>query len=87
MSRSMWRCRNRGCPVPHGAVLGKVTADGGLVLDPKVVTFRVYLDSRRASIFCPHCYRPREFRGTAVGSSDQDDERPGPTQRTLKAVD
>ncbi len=66
MSRSLWRCRNPICPVPHGAVLGRLTADGGLVLDPAVATFRAYLDTRRAVIASPACGDMREFRGDAV---------------------
>ncbi|MDP9355715.1 MAG: hypothetical protein M3R02_10635, partial [Chloroflexota bacterium] len=66
MSRSLWRCRNPDCPVSHGAVLGRVTADSGLVLDPAVGSFRVYLDTRRAVVICPACAVAREFRGSAV---------------------
>ena len=66
MSRSLWRCRNRACPVPHGAVLGRLTRDGGLVLDPAVEHFRAFLDSRRCMIVCPACEAEREFRGGAV---------------------
>ncbi len=66
MSRSLWRCRNRACPVPHGAVLGRLTADGGLVLDSAVKSFRCYLDTRRAVVICPACQATREFRGGAV---------------------
>ena len=69
MSRSLWRCRNPGCPEPHGAVLGRVTADGGLVLDPGVGRFAVYLDTRRAAVWCPACGSAREFQGTAVMTS------------------
>lgn len=66
MSRRAWRCRNPSCPVPHGAVLGRLTADGGLVLSPVVRSFRVYLDARRAAVACPACGLQREFRGPAV---------------------
>jgi hypothetical protein len=69
MSRSLWRCRNRECPVPHGAVLGRVTADGGLVLDPGVMTFRAYLDNRRVAIVCPRCGQQRQYRGDALYSA------------------
>lgn len=69
MSRSLWRCRNRGCPHPHGAVLGRLTADGGLVLDPAVSSFRCFLDTRRVVVTCPVCSTAREFRGSAVCSS------------------
>jgi len=69
VSRSLFRCRNRTCPVDHGATLGRVTSDGGLVLDPGVERFAVYLDTRRATIWCPTCGSAREFRGTAVMTS------------------
>jgi hypothetical protein len=69
MSRSLWHCRNRDCPVPHGAVLGRVTKDGGLVLAAEIVTFRVFLDTKRVVVCCPHCGRAREFRGSTVFSS------------------
>lgn len=69
MSRSLFRCRNRVCPVPHGAALGRVTSDGGLVLDSAVVGFRCYLDTRRAVVMCPACGEIREFRGAAVLSA------------------
>lgn len=69
MSRSLWRCRSRACPAPHGAVLGRLTADGGLVLDPTVRTFRCYLDTRRAAVACPACGAEREFRGAAILST------------------
>jgi len=73
MSRSLWRCPNRGCPVPHGAVLGRVTADNGLVLNPTVERFSIYLDTRRAVIACPACRAKREFRGDAVFSPQRRD--------------
>jgi hypothetical protein len=66
VSRSLWRCRNPQCPAPHGAVLGRVTAEGGLVLVPTVTVFRVYLDTHRAAIGCPRCGHRRMFRGVAV---------------------
>lgn len=66
MSRSWWRCRNRDCSVPHGAVLGRVTGEGGLVLDPEVRAFAAYLDTGRIEVLCPACGRTREFRGTSV---------------------
>ena len=69
MSRSWWRCRNRDCPALHGAVLGRVTVDGGLVLDRTVVVFRCFLDTRRAVIVCPACRAEREFRGGGVFSA------------------
>lgn len=68
MSRREWRCRNQACPVPHGAVLGRLTADGGLVLDLAVTVFRCYLDTRRAVVACPACGVEREFRGRAFVS-------------------
>jgi hypothetical protein len=69
MSRRLWRCRNPACSVPHGAVLGRVTSDGGLVLDPGVTNFRAYLDTRRMVVVCPSCGVAREFRGGAVISA------------------
>jgi len=66
VSRSLWRCRNPACPAPHGAVLGRVTADGGLALAPAVTSVRAYFDSRRAVVACPVCGAPRDFHGTAV---------------------
>ncbi len=69
MSRSWWRCRNPDCSVPHGALLGRVTSDGGLVLDPAVTTFAAYLDTRRVVVICPACDATREFRGNAVFAS------------------
>ena len=66
MSRSLWRCRDPGCPVPHGAVLGRVTADGGLVLVPAVRSVHCFLDTRKALVTCPACGAVRAFRGRAV---------------------
>jgi hypothetical protein len=54
--------------VPHGAVLGRLTADGGLVLRPEVETYTVYMDTRRAVITCPRCGQTRGFRGQALFS-------------------
>ena len=54
---------------PHGAMLGRVTADGGLVLDPTVERYAVYMDTGRAVITCPRCGQAREFRGGALFSS------------------
>jgi hypothetical protein len=68
MSRSLWRCRNPSCLIPGGEVLGRVTRDGGLVLTLRVNAFRVYLDTRRAAIYCPACGESREFRGVLVRS-------------------
>jgi hypothetical protein len=69
MSRSLWRCRNRACPVPHGVILGRITEEGGLVLTPQVSSFRVYLDSQRVTVVCSNCGQSREFRGVALFSS------------------
>ena len=66
MSRREWRCRNRACPVRGGAVLGRPTADDGLVLDPAVTSFRIFLDTRRAVVTCPRCGAEREFRGSGI---------------------
>jgi len=66
VSRRDWQCRNPDCPAPHGATLGRLTADGGLVLDPAVERFHCFLDTRRAVVACPNCGAWREFRGTAV---------------------
>ncbi len=66
VSRREWRCRNRECAVRGGAVLGKVTLSGDLVLAPAVAAFRCFLDTGRAVVACPACGREREFRGGAV---------------------
>lgn len=66
MSRSLWRCRNRDCSVPHGAILGRLTAEGGLVLDPAVKAFHCYLDTQRAVVTCPMCGTRRVFRGASI---------------------
>ncbi len=66
MSQRFLRCRNRACPVPHGAVLGRLTEDEGLVLDSHVHTFRARLGSGRVVVDCPACGTEREFRGTAL---------------------
>lgn len=66
MSRSLWRCRNPLCPTPYGSVLGRLTAEGGLVLDPAVTSCRCYLDTRRVVISCPACGTERAFRGRAL---------------------
>jgi hypothetical protein len=63
MSRSLWRCRNPECPVPHGAVLGRITADEGLVLSPAIRSLRCFLDTRKVVLECPACGVEREFRG------------------------
>jgi hypothetical protein len=66
MSRSAWCCRNPGCPMVHGAVLGRVTTDESLVLDAAVEHFRVFFDSGKIDIVCPSCGAVRTFRGMAV---------------------
>jgi hypothetical protein len=66
MSRSFWCCRNPGCPVRGGVVLGRITSNKGLVLDAVVKEFAVYLDTRRATVTCPACGTRREFRGNCV---------------------
>jgi hypothetical protein len=43
-----------------------VTTEGGLVLDPAVRAFAVYLDTGRIEITCPACGTKREFRGCAL---------------------
>jgi hypothetical protein len=74
MSRREWRCRNRACPVPHGAVLGRLTADGGLVLVPAVAELKCYLDTGKAVVGCPACGAGREFRGSKVIASPREKE-------------
>ncbi len=69
MSRSWWRCRNPACLVPHGAVLGRVTVEGGIVLDPAVQHFAVYLDTGRVEVMCPQCAAIRAFRGPSIRSA------------------
>jgi hypothetical protein len=68
MSQSLWRCRNSSCPSLHGAILGRVTESGGLMLAPDIRHFTIYLDTRRADIMCPACGQRREFRGAFIGS-------------------
>jgi hypothetical protein len=63
MSTRLWKCRNPHCLVTHGAVLGHIKSDGGLVLEAEVLLHAVYLDTRRAVIVCPACGQHREFRG------------------------
>lgn len=74
MSRSLWRCRNQSCPVPHGAVLGRLTAEGGLVLEPAVMSFRCYLDTQRVVVICPACGTERAFRGRALFLARQSED-------------
>ncbi len=64
MSRRLWRCRNPAC----GAVLGRLTAEGGLVLAPDVHSVQAYFDTGKAGIVCPGCGWARAFRGRAVVS-------------------
>jgi hypothetical protein len=66
VSRSLWRCRNRACPVPHGAVLGHLIGNGGLRLDSAITIFVVYLDTDRVAVTCPSCGTERSFFGTTV---------------------
>jgi hypothetical protein len=69
MSRREWRCRSRTCPVPGGAVLGRLTVDGdGLVLEAGAAIAAVYLDTGRVEVACPACGAVRDFRGQAVRS-------------------
>jgi hypothetical protein len=67
MSRSLWRCRNPACPVLHGALLGRVTCDEGLVL-ADAVGFAVFLDTQRITVQCPMCGSARDFQGRYVRS-------------------
>ena len=71
VSRSLWCCRNPDCSEPHGAVLGRITDGGGLILDSTVTRFRCFLDTRRAMVTCPVCGASREFRGGAIFSRCQ----------------
>ncbi len=66
MSQRYLRCRNPACPNKGGTVLGRLTADGGLVVNPSVVCVRCYLDTHRVVVTCPKCGDEREFRGTSV---------------------
>jgi hypothetical protein len=66
MSTRRWTCRNPHCLVQHGALLGCLKANGGLVLEPEVIVGTVYLDARRVTIVCPVCGQAREFRGAWV---------------------
>lgn len=67
MGRRFFRCRNRAC-ASQGAVLGRLTAEDGLVLDLAVTSFRVFLDARRAEVACPACGTVRHFRGPVIRS-------------------
>lgn len=66
MSRRLWRCRNRVCPTPHGAVLGSLARDGVLSVDHAVLKLRCYIEARRTAVTCPQCGRVRDFYGTLV---------------------
>jgi hypothetical protein len=66
VSRPLWRCRQPDCPVRHGAVLGRVTADGGLALAPEVKAFAAHFDTGRVEVTCPACGAKRDFRGRAL---------------------
>jgi hypothetical protein len=64
MGRREWRCRNQLCPVPHGAVSGKLANNGnGLVLEPGAAIAAVYLDAGRVEVACLACWAVRDFRG------------------------
>jgi hypothetical protein len=46
-----------------------LTVDGaGLVLNPAVRRFRVYLDACKVEVVCPVCGTVRTFRGAAMYS-------------------
>ena len=66
MSRSLWRCRNRACPVEHGAVLGRLASERRLVLQQDIQRLAVYFDTGRASVWCPACGVRRDFFGASV---------------------
>lgn len=70
MGRRLLRCRNRDCPVGGGAVLGRLTDDGGVVVSPCKGGVLAFLDSGRAEIRCPACGRPRDFLGRYVLVAD-----------------
>jgi hypothetical protein len=46
-------------------VLGRITDDEGLVLDPGM-DFAVFLDTGRVTVVCPICSAARDFRGRSV---------------------
>lgn len=66
MSRRLWRCRNRDCPVPHGAVLGRLTVEGILIVDESIQAARCYLERGQALIKCPACGHLKTYFGLAV---------------------
>jgi len=62
MSRRLWRCRNPAC----GAVLGRIAADGGLVVLRSARQVGAYFDSGKATVSCLACGTTREFRGRYI---------------------
>ena len=68
MSRRLFRCRNTSCPVQFGATLGVIARSGQLELAEEVSAFAIHLDTRRATIRCPACGRPRDYDGTSIFS-------------------
>jgi hypothetical protein len=68
MSRSLLRCRNPACPVPHGAVLARITAGGAIILGPDVGRFAIYLDTGRASFTCQACGQARNVHARIICS-------------------
>lgn len=68
MSRSLLRCRNPACPVPHGAVLGRISDGDVLILNPSVSRFSVYLDTGRIEVTCRACRQSRRFHGRGIRS-------------------
>jgi hypothetical protein len=67
VSRREWRCRNPHCPVPHGAVLGRVVSDeDSVVLPPGVAIAAVFFDTGRVEVTCPARGAVRNSRGRSV---------------------
>ena len=64
MSRREWRCRSLDC----GAVLGRITADGGLVVAESVDHVQAFFDTAKAIVVCFECGSRREFRGRFIVS-------------------
>ena len=62
MSRRLWRCRNPDC----GAVLGRLTTDGGLIVLHGGTQVGAYFDTGRATVACRNCGTMRGFRGRFV---------------------
>lgn len=75
VSVRLLRCRNPLCPTEHGDVLGRVTANGGLVLATTASHFQVHVDTGRTTIRCPACGTDRDFRGRSVYSAPSDADR------------